>query len=299
MLLDLFLRVQLNLLGSHVYLSAALGQQQEGGDGQTGASSTHQPRRRALSLAAQHAYLALHGHFICDGTRALVPQVTSACRRVLAECVRCESIARPRSSLADPAFFARSVPLSAALTHVELCALTALIQRDLAGEAAAAGPQAAPLPSAWAALLMPPPFGDAQLLREAGVGDGELLASLVAETRAVLAGGRFAAVLAGAMDQARLVVDDAMRVAFGDPTLLTDTSALPTDDPASSREAGQDSPRALPLAKLVPVMAAATERALMAPKDTAQQGGRPGVAAALGKMGTVDAFCADLFSAVA
>ena len=92
MLLDLFLRVQLNLLGSHVYLSAALGQQQEEGeDGLLGASlQQQQPRRRALSLAAQHAYLALHGHFICDGTRALVPQVTSACRRVLAECVRCE-----------------------------------------------------------------------------------------------------------------------------------------------------------------------------------------------------------------
>ena len=92
-LLDLFLRVQLNLLGSHVYLSAALKDPKSAAP-----SSPHSAARQnaptpaaegrpALSLSAQHAYLALHSHFIREGTAVLAPVLVAACRTALAECV--------------------------------------------------------------------------------------------------------------------------------------------------------------------------------------------------------------------
>jgi hypothetical protein len=78
-LLDLLLRVQLNLLGSHLYLASAL------------AGTPPQPGRRvgapALSPAAQQAYLALANHFPQEGLPVLVERTVAACRRVLAACV--------------------------------------------------------------------------------------------------------------------------------------------------------------------------------------------------------------------
>jgi peroxin-3 len=92
-LLDLFLRVQLNLLGSHVYLSAALRDPKENNTHSGGPTSA--PGRPALSLAAQHAYLALHSHFIREGTKMLVPTLATHCQAALAECVHPPGIQRP------------------------------------------------------------------------------------------------------------------------------------------------------------------------------------------------------------
>lgn len=88
-LLDLFLRVQLNLLGSHVYLSAALRDPREGSShtAHSSGAPTPAPGRPALSLAAQHAYLALHSHFIREGTKLLVPTLATHCQAALTECV--------------------------------------------------------------------------------------------------------------------------------------------------------------------------------------------------------------------
>jgi hypothetical protein len=93
-LLDLFLRVQLNLLGSHVYLSAALKDPKSAAPSSPHSVGAMQNAptpaaegRPALSLSAQHAYLALHSHFIREGTAVLAPVLVAACRTALAECV--------------------------------------------------------------------------------------------------------------------------------------------------------------------------------------------------------------------
>ena len=84
-LLDLLLRVQLNLLGSHLYLSSAL----------AGVEASRAPpppgvppprRAVALSPASQHRYLSLANYFPQEGVAAMVPRVVAACRRVLAGC---------------------------------------------------------------------------------------------------------------------------------------------------------------------------------------------------------------------
>jgi peroxin-3 len=85
-LLDLLLRVQLNLLGSHLYLSSALGAVDAGRAPPPGVPPM--PRRvAALSPASQHRYLALANYFPQEGVAAMVPRVVAACRRVLAGCV--------------------------------------------------------------------------------------------------------------------------------------------------------------------------------------------------------------------
>ena len=98
-LLDLFLRVQLNLLGSHVYLSAALRDPKENSTHTHSGGPTPAPGHPALSLAAQHAYLALHSHFIREGTKMLVPTLAAHCQAALAECVM--SLCSPSSVGAD------------------------------------------------------------------------------------------------------------------------------------------------------------------------------------------------------
>jgi hypothetical protein len=86
-LLDLLLRVQLNLLGSHLYLSSALA----GVDASRAPPPPGTPpmprRAAALSPASQHRYLALANYFPQEGVAAMVPRVVAACRRVLAGCV--------------------------------------------------------------------------------------------------------------------------------------------------------------------------------------------------------------------
>jgi hypothetical protein len=88
-LLDLLLRVQLNLLGSHLYLSSALA----GVEAQPRAPQppgAPLPRRAAaLSPASQHRYLSLANYFPQEGVAAMVPRVVAACRRVLSGCVLC------------------------------------------------------------------------------------------------------------------------------------------------------------------------------------------------------------------
>ena len=86
-MLDLLLRVQLNLLGSHLYLSSALA----GVDASRAPPPPGTPpmprRAAALSPASQHRYLALANYFPQEGVAAMVPRVVAACRRVLAGCV--------------------------------------------------------------------------------------------------------------------------------------------------------------------------------------------------------------------
>ena len=168
----------------------------------------------------------------------------------------------------------------------------------------------------WCSLLMPPPPPDADLVaQQRCANDAHLLAALLAETRGVLTGGRFASVLASALDVTLRTLCDSMRGPF-------DGGA-----------------QAVPMAKLVPVVAAATDVALLPPpppsptsasvtlcpgpstqsrapgglpRDSttaderlgtgaAQPGGSrhaAGVASAIGTLPCVDALCADLFSAV-
>ena len=87
-LLDLQLRVQLNLLGSHLYLSSALAGV-EAAPPRVPQPPGAPPQRRAaaLSPASQHRYLSLANYFSQEGVAAMVPRVVAACRRVLAGCV--------------------------------------------------------------------------------------------------------------------------------------------------------------------------------------------------------------------
>ena len=306
-LLDLFLRVQLNLLGSHVYLSAALRDPKEGSTHSQSGGPTPAPGRPALSLAAQHAYLALHSHFIREGTKMLVPTLAAHCQVALAECVPSPVIVAAACHLLaltlPPLYF--SVPLKAAVTYDQLCGLLALANRNAMAALLAPGPGdgvggIGGGVQSWCQVLMPPRHTDAALVaQQAGGNDAHLLAALLDETRAVLAGGRFATVLASAMDAAMRAVCDALRPPF------TGASAVP-------------------MAKLVPVVAAATDRALKpppppssrrtsgdtrpgsgcaadpgAPQDTSpREVYAAGVAAVIATLPCVDALCADLFSAV-
>ena len=198
------------------------------------------------------------------------------------------------------------MPLKAAVTYDQLCGLLALANRKAMGALLAPGPgdgmgDIGGGVQSWCQVLMPPRHTDAALVaQQAGGNDAYLLSALLAETRAVLAGGRFATVLASAMDAAMRVVCDALRPPF------TGASAVP-------------------MAKLVPVVAAATDRALKppppppsprrtsgdtrpgsgcaavpgAPQDTSpREVYAAGVAAVIATLPCVDALCADLFSAV-
>ena len=232
----------------------------------------------------------------------------------------------------------RSVPLKAAVTFDQLCGLLGLAHRDALALMRAPHPTSnggshhghngSPVVArCWSDILMPPHHTDAILVsQQASSNDAQLLAALLAETRSVLTGGRFATVLASAMEAALRTAFDALKTPFLGAS-------------------------ALPMAKLVPVVAAATDRALMAPPappsgsvtfasrpgsggtafhhqaasasvtpvaatcaagahedgqttDAAPSPRSPGdayaagVAAVIGKLPCVDALCADLFSAV-
>ena len=186
--------------------------------------------------------------------------------------------------------------------------------------------------AAWAELLLPwpaiPRWSTAQPPRPCGVGSGSggvppspsalpdsggdgcgsgfgsrdaaLLSRLVDETRSVLRGARFARLAASAIDAAAAQVAAQLGGAFGGVPMATPVGASSAASPAYS------SPQ-LPLAKLVPAVAAAAEVAWIVPEagaghDRNSGGGasRPprGVAAAVAALPEVDAFCADLFSSV-
>ena len=137
-----------------------------------------------------------------------------------------------------------SVPLKATLSHGELAALLGRIQEAFELDVAGGRPDACDAGAPWAALLLPPvdpfalpPPGSSMPPAE----DAHLLAALSAETRDAVRGGRFAAVLRHALDAAALVLAASLRGAF---------------EPHDAR---------LPLAKLVPAVAAATDEALLPP----------------------------------
>jgi len=232
-LLSVFLRVQLNLLGSHAFLGVALGR--------PAAAGAH-----TLSLRAQHVYLALHNHFLRAGCGELAAGVRAGCLARLA-----------------------TVPLDSPVGHAQLCALladvqaTALVSLDLE------------------ALFLPPASSDGELLlraREASpvgsspeaedAADARLLPALMLETRRALRGERCAAVARLAAAEATRELCEALRAGL---------------------EAAEG--QVLPLAKIVPAVSAASNAALAPPA-------REGVAAAVAKLPALDAFAADLFSAV-
>ena len=136
------------------------------------------------------------------------------------------------------------MPLKATLSHGELAALLGRIQEAFELDIAGGRPDACDAGAPWAALLLPPvdpfalpPPGSPLPAAE----DAHLLAALSAETRDAVRGGRFAAVLRHALDAAALVLAASLRGAF---------------EPHDAR---------LPLAKLVPAIAAATDEALLPP----------------------------------
>ena len=137
------------------------------------------------------------------------------------------------------------MPLKTALSHGELVALLGRIQEAFELDVAGGRPDACDAGAPWAALLLPPvdPFALPPPGSPApGPEDAHLLAALSAETRDAVRGGRFAAVLRHALDASGLVLAVSLRGAFAD---------APDD--------------AVPLAKLVPAVAAATDEALLPP----------------------------------
>jgi hypothetical protein len=175
----------------------------------------------------------------------------------------------------------RSVPLKAPLDHAELVALLGRIQEVWELDVAGGRPEACDAGAPWAALLLPP--GDPLPPRPGGAAgggpspaaaslphspgapppqqpppdDAPLLAALVSETRDTLRGGRFAAVLRHALDAAAGVLSTSLRGAFG-PDVVAGAGA-------AASPASPSVPLRLPLAKLVPAVAAASEEALLPP----------------------------------
>jgi hypothetical protein len=183
---------------------------------------------------------------------------------------------------------ARSVPLKAPLDHAELVALLGRIQEVWELDVAGGRPDACDAGVPWAALLLPP--SDPLPPRPGGAGgggptpsaasmppspgaspsqqapppdDAPLLAALVSETRDTLRGGRFAAVLRHALDAAAGVLATSLRGAFGPDAAAGYTPAAGDADAAAPPV--PPLPLRLPLAKIVPAVAAASEEALLPP----------------------------------
>eukprot|EP00887_Chlorella_sp_A99_P006264 scaffold3.g6264.t1 len=184
-LLDLFVRVQLNILGRHLYLESAV-------DSSRRQDPSLQPPMPKLSAPSQEQFLS-HAEFLAqEGHAALVAQARAAAERALG-----------------------GVPLQQAVGGEAVARLLSDTMAAL-GEAAGRGE------GGWAAYLLPSPAAVAARLQvrapdnramlpmaEAMLVDQEVVEGMVAEARRIVDGPQFGeALLACAQEVARTAAAD-------------------------------------------------------------------------------------------
>eukprot|EP00898_Chlorokybus_atmophyticus_P000324 jgi/Chlat1/1292/Chrsp118S01731 len=215
-LLELFIRVQLNILGRYVYMDAAL--DSKGLDG-----------HRAMSLACQHTFLAYADYLPKSGLGLLVAHIQDAVQDVVG-----------------------SLSLKTSMTHEDLRDALTHIRASFEGKAHRIGWAQYLIPLADEPLPATAPTGKEPMEAEEGstalqddAEDARVLANVLKETRVILRSDECHAVLSEALDAAFELMLRTLRQSWGSSELGKDV--LPPSDTVVTKP--------LPLAKVVPLVA--------------------------------------------
>lgn len=190
-LLDLFVRVQLNVLGRHVYIETARNAEAD--------ASSEEPGQTSLTMSCQHKFIAFADYL---PHRGLDPLIADA-RRVADEIIR-EKVLKDPYTLEDLRELIQSLRRAFEAQSVEWLSYVLpddnVLPEDLAAASSAADSAASSLADEFSSLD----------------NDSVMLEQLMLETRNVISSREFMAVLSAALDAVTDGVMDELQESYGE-----------------------------------------------------------------------------------